>query len=766
MTDCLFRRPRLSVAVLLLLLILPAASLIGLKFNNAPAVYLPPSAPAVRFDQALRRQFPQDQILVVLFRASDIYSKDFLTRFDGLARKLQRNPLIERALTVTTADHVEPTPDGFAVEPLISPADADRESSEALRLRVIHDRFVPGLLAAKDGSALALVVRPRDSNDSLSRLQLEETVRASIRSAGLEADVRAVAGPLALDVAELRAMLHDNMTFIPATMIVGMLLLWVLFRRAVALGSALLVIGATVSGSLGLLVVMGRPYTLVSSILPPLLSALAVAMLVHLFNAVRLAASRGLHGEARVRKALSEVWKPSLFTALTTAAGLLSLTLSPIRPVATLGFAAACGVVWLSVLCLVLLPPIIARWGDGEWPVPRTAVLLARFTQAIGRVAVRRAGWVVGVTVLILVICIPFVARVRVETDLYRFFGPNHPLTVATHRVEQALSGVTALEVVFDAPRRDGLKKPDRLRAISRIEHWVKGQPEVNYAFSLPDQIEEMNFAFHGGNPAYRRIPRSERLIAQYLFVYDGSDLYDVVDHDFRRTRLILNATVHGADEINRLMMRLRHHLRSSDMAGMTWHIAGIGRLFADQVALLVQGQVRSLIAVTLLVFGLMALLWRSMRAAALCMVPNLAPIALIFALMGLLGIWLDMATAMIASIALGIAVDDTIHLYHGYSRRRAAGASPVSALGRTLHHNGRAVTATTTILCAQFLILALSEFRPTQAFGVLSAAGLLAALFFDLMFLPAMLVLWGSMSERRIQRHLNRRRARPAERH
>ena len=753
MTDWLYRRPRLSVAVLLLLLVAPAASLTGLNFNNAPAVYLPESAPAVRFDRELRRQFPQDQILVALFKGTNLYSKDFLERFDRLARTLQHNPLVERALTVTTADHVEPTPDGFAVEPLISPSDAGRESAQALRRRVTGDRFVPGLLAARDGSALALVVRPRNSDDSLSRLQLENTVRAAIHSAGLETELRAVAGPLALDVAELRAMLHDNMTFIPATMVVGMLLLWILFRRAVVLGSALLVIGATVTGALCMFVVMGRPYTLVSSILPPLLSALAVAMLVHLFNAVRLAAARGLHGKTRVRKAVSDVWKPTLFTALTTAAGLLSLTLSPIRPVATLGFAAACGVVWLSVLCLVLLPPVVARWGDGEWPVPRTAVILARFTEAIGRLAIRRAGWVIAATVLVLLVCIPFVARVRVETDLYRFFGPNHPLTVATHRVEQTLSGVTALEVVFDAPQRDGLKKPARLRAIRRIESWIKAQPEVDYAFSFPDQIEEMNYAFHGGDQAYRRIPGSERLIAQYLFVYDGTDLYDIVDHDLRRTRLILNATVHGADEINQLMTRLRRHLQQADMAGMTWHIAGIGRLFADQVALLVQGQVRSLIAVTLLVFGLMALLWRSTRAAALCMVPNLAPVALIFALMGLLGIWLDMATAMIASIALGIAVDDTIHLYHGYSRRRLAGASHVSALGRTLHHNGRAVTATTTILCAQFLILGLSEFRPTQAFGVLSAAGLLAALLFDLMFLPAMLVLWGGLNQRRIRR-------------
>jgi predicted RND superfamily exporter protein len=168
---------------------------------------------------------------------------------------------------------------------------------------------------------------------------------------------------------------------------------------------------------------------------------------------------------------------------------------------------------------------------------------------------------------------------------------------------------------------------------------------------------------------------------------------------------------------------------------------AGFGRLFGDQEALLIEGQVKGLIAAVFLIFALMALQWRSVRASALCMVPNLAPVLLIFGLMGALGIWLDMATAMIASVTVGIAVDDTIHLYHGYRHRLAAGTNPVWALARSHQYAGRAVTATTLILVPQFLLLATSQFVPTMEFGLLTAIGLLVALAFDLLVLPAMLV-------------------------
>ena len=221
-----------------------------------------------------------------------------------------------------------------------------------------------------------------------------------------------------------------------------------------------------------------------------------------------------------------------------------------------------------------------------------------------------------------------------------------------------------------------------------------------------------------------------------------GDDLFDFVDEEYRISRISLSVNVHGANATTDLMERIRGYLNEHVGQGVDWDIAGIGRLFADQEDLLVKGQVYSLAGALGLIFVLMLLQWRSLGGALLCMIPNLSPILLIFIVMGAFGIWLDMATAMIASVAVGIAVDDTIHVYHGFIHRVKQGISPVVALARTYRQAGRAVMTTTIILSAQFLVLVTSQFVPTTHFGLLTSIGLVVALLFDLVLLPAILVL------------------------
>ena len=739
----MLRRPLLALVILIGLLLAPGPLMLKVNLNNAPEVYFPEDAPAVVFDDALRAQFPQDQVLVALFEGPDLFSPAFLERMHALVRALEADSRIERVLAATTTDHIRATEDGFAVERLIDPDALTEREPAAWRERVLGDTFAPGLLVARDGEAMALVVRPHPMEDSLRRLELERVLRQGIEAHGLSPSLAAVAGHVALDVAQLRAMITDLATLVPGTMGIGLFLLWWLFRRMLVVTLAAAAI-ATVTGlAMGLLIALGKPFTLITAIVPPLLTALTVAILMHLFNAIVHAAQRGLRGEARLRAALEAVARPVWFTALTTAAGLASLMVSPIRPIESFGLVAAVGVLCAAAVCLLLLPALILRWDRGHWGGRRNGLRhLDHFTAWAARLAVRRAGVVVGVAALLLVIAVPQIARVEVETDLYAFFGERHEITQATRMVESRLSGVMALEVVFDGPDFDSLMAPERLRAIEAVQAWLDQRPEVDYSLSLPQLVAEMHWAFNEEDPAFRTVPQSPDLVAQYLFIYDGRDLFDLVDRDFTRTRLLLNLNAHGARALNALMDDLRAHLSAHPPADLTWDFAGMGRLFADQERLLITGQVNSLIAVVVMVTILMLWMWRSVSVAAISMVPNFAPIVFIFALMGVLGVWLDMATAMIASVAVGIALDDTIHILHGYRSRRRAGASVAWAVARTFRHSGRAVTATTIVLCAQFVLMALSAFQPTNAFGLLTAFGLIVALVFDLLVLPAILVL------------------------
>ena len=733
----------LSLAFLALFTLLPPVLLLDLNINNDPKVYFPDDEPAVIIDNALREQFPNDKVFILLFEGVALFSDGVLTAYHQLARQVEQHPLVEKVFALTTRDHISGSEDGFLVEPIINTRDLENTTPKQRQQQAIADRFSRDALVAQDGSAIAMIIVPVTLDNSVQRLQLEQEVLSALKEVRLEGYLAARTGHTPQDIEELRSMLRDNMIFIPMTVLIGLSLIWWLFRRWLAVTLTGISIGVVVGSTVALFVLTGQPFTLISSIVPPLLSALTVAALVHLYNALHYASQRGITGPARVAYALGEIHRPALFTALTTAAGLTSLATSPIPAIRTFGLISAAGVMFIYFVVIIILPPIFARWDAKPWPHSKAGLRwMDVFVRRLSALGIRHPVWIVVLTATGLGAGLPALWQIKVETSLQEFFAPEHPVRRDTDHFEAKMSGTGTLDVVFETAQRDGLKRPKHLAFMRSFQTWVEQLPEVDKTVSPADFIEEMHWGFNAEDPAFRRIPDNPELVSQYLFIYDGEDLFDYVDQEFSTSHISLSINVHPANEIQALMDKIRGYLREQTPTGLEWEIAGNSRLFADMEELLVSGQVYSLWGVLGLIFLLMLILWRSLGDALLCMIPNISPILLIFIVMGFTGIWLDMATAMVASVAVGIAVDDTIHVFHGYSKRMKAGARPVQALARTYRQAGRAVMTTTVILSAQFMILTLSLFQPTANFGLLTSIGLWAAFFFDLLLLPSILIL------------------------
>ena len=477
---------------------------------------------------------------------------------------------------------------------------------------------------------------------------------------------------------------------------------------------------------------------------------LSIALIVHLYNAIICTPPDQYPRQAdRIAAAVRSIEVPARYTALTTAAGFFAIAFSPVPPLSAFGLAAAIGVLVIYGLVMFIVPPILSHWGKAIWQTkPKDtgkAGASKRFSVDalidFASISLHRPGWTLTLALTLIVMGAPLITRIVVETDMTQLLPKDHILTRTTDHYETHFSGITTIEVVFDAAETDGLLEPDILKDIRAFEAWAEDQPEIDYAISMADIVEELNWAFNSEMPEARIVPDNRRLISQYLFVYDGDDLYDLVDSDFARARLPLLLNVHGARETNRVIDMIRAQLQASDL-NVSWRIAGGGRLFADFEALVLDSQMRSAIIAFTIIFCLMAFYWRSFAQAALLMVPNVAPLAVVFILMGLFGMTLNVGTVLISSVILGIAVDDTIHMFSAYKKRLAVGLPAEDALRGAMRSTGRAVVATTFILCASFVLLAWSNFLPTSQFGMMTTIGLVTALLFDLFLLPATLVL------------------------
>ena len=743
-------RWRTALVIIALIHLLGGALLLRLDLNNAPSLYFPEQAPATVLERELRREFPNDEFLIGLFQGDNLFDAVRLKAIDQVAGDMARHPNVDRVFSVTRVDHIAGSADGFVVEPLIDVTQLDRSTPEANRDRVLKDRFVPGWLASPDGKSLAVVVRTQPLKESRQRQSIETAFRASVEQHALGGQLTAVAGTVPLDAAQMSSMLRDTVILTPLVMGLGLGLLYWVVGRIIPVVIGAVAMSTAVTLCVGLISLLGQPYTLVTAMVPTLISAYTVANLLHFYAAIKRMRDAGFHRPKRVVLALQAVNVPAMFNVLTTAAGMISLTLVPIPPVQMFGLIGALGVLAIYFVVFYLMPPLLVKFDHGPWAKDGGGFAWTRtLSYGLTRFSIRNAGWVAGLLLVLMVAGLGLVWKVQAESDLLKFFGPQHPLTLSTERVEEALVGVTALEIVVDGPQRDTFKDVMLLQSIKKLQQQVEALPEVDRAFSMMDIVEEMNWAFNEEDPAARALPQENRMLAQLLLIYDGRDLQELVNNDYQRMRILLNVNVHGANAISGVIADIEQLIAASDTPQLKWQIAGYGRLFADQEDLLVVGQLKSFAGAFGQIFLIMLLLWRTLPAAVISMIPNLAPLLFVFMVMGGTGIYLDMATVLIAGVVLGITVDDTIHLMYHYKARRDKGMGVVYSIARSVQASGKAVLATSLLLVSQFLLLSTSNFVPTSNFGLLTAAGLVAGQLLELVLLPALLVLWSRLNFR-----------------
>lgn len=733
--------PWLALTILLGLQLVSVPYLFNIHFNNAGDIYSPPDSPIMQLRESLFREFPNDEALIALFEGDALFSQNFLAALHRVAARMEAHPSVDRVLSLTTVEHIDATDDGFEVSLLVDPANLAARSSAEWQARVLGDTLAPGLLVSRDGRAVALLVRPKILKESLTSRDIQIALDEAIAAEKLTPYHTATAGTVAQTVEELRSLWRDSAIFIPLTVVIGLILLWWVVGRVRPVIVGGLAMGMVVSVSVAGIAVSGQPYTPITAMIPTLMAAYTTATLLHLYAAIQRARIALLPRPQRIARALKETFKPGLFNVLSTGAGLLSLLWVDIPPVQIFGLSGAIGTLMVFLVVFILVPPILLKWDTPRWPRRRSGLAHARrIAAAMAVFSMRNAKAVLIATALLVLVTIPLAMQVKVESNLIEFFSPGHSISRGTARVEKRLSGVTSMEIVLTGPARDSLKSPDTLAQIKALQTWLDQQPEIDRSFSLVEVIEEMNRAFNGAELGSNALPTDRKLIEQLLLIYDGKDLYELVNREFQRGRIALNLNVHGANEISQVIERIRIRLAAQPIAGVKTEFAGFGKLFSDQEDLIVDGQLKSFVSAFVQILLLMALLFRSFRGALICMVPNLAPLFFIFVVMGTVGISLDVATVLIAGVILGITVDDTIHLYHGYLHRIRHGISPVFAIIRSVESSGRAVIAISVVLVAQFSLLGLSDFRPTAHFGMLCAVGLLAGEIFEMLLMPALL--------------------------
>jgi uncharacterized protein len=354
-----------------------------------------------------------------------------------------------------------------------------------------------------------------------------------------------------------------------------------------------------------------------------------------------------------------------------------------------------------------------------------------------------RPGAVLAVTVALSLIAMIGIRDLHVDTNHISFFSPSHPLGQSARVIDDELSGIYSFQIMLEGPA-ESLSTPDSLQRMDRLENALRKLPNVKKVRSVADYVRRVNKELHDGDPAADVVPADAATVAQELFVFtlggEGRhELERVVASDYSRAQI--DVKLRAMDSYGVLAMIDRSDALGSEAfkgSGITATTTGSGRLFSTLDHYLVASQISSFGTAFITVFAVIFVIFRSIRFGFLTIAPNVLPVLAVLGVMGFLGISMNIATVMVASVALGIVDDDTIHFINRYRREVAAGATTDEAIATATVHEGRASLTTAVINSLAFGVLLFSEYKPTAWFGGLLALTMTVAFLAEVFILPA----------------------------
>jgi uncharacterized protein len=338
-------------------------------------------------------------------------------------------------------------------------------------------------------------------------------------------------------------------------------------------------------------------------------------------------------------------------------------------------------------------------------------------------------------------------SRLRVDTNHINFFAGRHPLTRSANVIDRDLSGIYSFNVLLEGPP-ESMKTPDALRRMERLREELERLPFVRKVVSVADYVKRVNRELNGGREEAAVVPASAEAIAQELFVFGLSDdgrveLERMVASDYSRAQISVKLASMSSDLVfEQINVADRLAAEAFAGSGITPTVTGSGRIFATLDHYLVVSQLSSFATAFVTVFIVIFIVFKSARFGFLGIVANAAPVLAVLGLMGWMGISLNVATVMVASVALGIVDDDTIHFINRYRRERAAGAESNEAIELASVHEGRASLTTALINSLGFGLMIFVDYRPTAWFGGLLALTMAVAFLAEVFVVPAVITM------------------------
>ncbi len=744
-------------ALILLSLLCVAGMSLGsmqLVFNGNYRIFFSDDNPQLVAFETIEKNYTSTDnlIYVVAARDGEIFSPSSFNSIRKLTAEGWDTPFVLRVDSITNYQHIHADGDELIVNDLVDEqlSLTPQVLAQLKQISFSDPVLLNNIVSSKGHVSLINISLDLPKHDEGLNEALFKTInnaravrdRFEAENPNLKLYILGIA---AINNAFIELAIDDMSFLIPLMLVVIFGLLIFMIGSLSGTLVTILIVTTSVMVAMGATGFMGYELNQVNIGMPLIVLSLGVCDCVHILNNYLYNVRQGAEKLDAMKNSLKINIYPLFLTSLTTVIGFLGMNFSESPSFRELGNMCTAGIVAAFVLSITLFPGLVVLF-----PV-KNASRQIHFEGCIAWVCEfvikhRKTVFWTSLSFSILIVIAMF--RNDLNDTIIKYFSKSVPLRIAAEFVDQNITGVDDIFYSLDSGKPDGINDPEFLRKVDEFAAWYLSQPEVVHVSSYTHIMKQLNRALHGDQPEYYRLPESKALAAQYLLLYemslaDGLGSENIINADKSAVRFSARMKMSTAKQILAVEQRANRWLeehypelasRGSSISIMFSHLGqkNIYAMFYGSLLALV------LVSITLLI----AL--RSVRYGLISILPNSLPAATAMGFWGLFNGQVTLAVAVVFTMTLGIIVDDTVHFLTKYIHaRRHKGKSAEDAIRYAFTIVGKALITTTVILVSGFLVMAQSDFNVNGHTSLMAALTIFIALCFDLLLLPAFLLLF-----------------------
>jgi len=713
-----------------------------LAFEGSYRIWFSPNSKIMKSYDDFRDNFSTDDTFVVAFRdEKGIFNTKAIHTILELTEEIASLDGVRKVDSLSNYQYISALEDELNVDNFIYEDNiGDLKVKEQIALK---DRLILNHAISRDGTSTMLSVRLDTQTNTAEEVnlyvmdKLEKIALKYERKYGYKI---AISGMPAVTASLVNVAVHDAIYIMPLSVIIVILFLWLLFRDVIGVFVPAIVILYTFLIVLSAQFILGYKLNNFTVNIPAFIAAIAIADSLHLVLAWRYYKKEKYSNKESVYLALKSNFMPIALTSFTTATGFITLGLSDIVPIATLGYAITGGALLAFLLSVSLAPALLLYVKESYQPKNITFIDFSSL-RGYGTFITRYDKCIVAFFLVLIVFLGYGLRYVNVDNNSMKYFDKSTVVRSGSDFIEEHITGPMTYEIIIDSKEKDGVKKPQFLRTVKRFEKELfVAYPNITFSTSIKDIVERMNSVLSDDNKT--GLPEDTNLIAQYLLLYSmsipqGMSINDQIDMDEILLRMTINSKTQTTSKDVEMIKWIKQWWKKN--TNYSADVEGETAIFSYMQESVIQTLLDSIMYTLIIIFAAMLFIFKRLKMLWIFILPNIAPIILVAGVMGYLEISIDIGVVISASVILGIAIDDTIHFFSKYFQARK-NMEFEESIDYVVRHSGNAMILTTLILSLTFLVFSFSSFIPNNHFSFVTVVALNLALLLDLLLLPALL--------------------------